>query len=131
MYCRFLCRCGAFPTSGKAKDELEAAINAYQQSSAELINSGRYDGRDDFTIVVQPFFEKTFLPVKVHQCYIFNDTINTGQLRSECLTCTFRTSCCSARMSRVQVATFAGSSVRNRKVINTSLLMVILALQIL
>ena len=33
----------------------------------------------------------------------------------ECLTCTFRASCCSARLSRAQVPTFAGSSVRDRK----------------
>ena len=39
----------------------------------------------------------------------------TGQVRSECLTCTFRASCCSARLSRAQVSAFAGSSVRDRK----------------
>ena len=33
--------------------------------------------------------------------------------RSECLTCTFRASCCSARLSRAQVPTFAVSSVRD------------------
>ena len=35
-------------------------------------------------------------------------------LRSQCLTCTFRASCCSARLSRAQVPAFAGSSVRDR-----------------
>ena len=39
----------------------------------------------------------------------------SGQIRSECLTCTFRAGCCSARLSRAQVPAFAGSSVRNRK----------------
>ena len=38
----------------------------------------------------------------------------SGQVRSECLTCTFRASCCSARLSRAQVPAFAGSSVRDR-----------------
>ena len=33
-----------------------------------------------------------------------------GQVRSECLTCTFRASCCSARLSLA----FTGSSVRDR-----------------
>ena len=37
------------------------------------------------------------------------------QVRSECLTCTFRASCCSARLSRAQVPAFAGSYVRDRK----------------
>ena len=36
-----------------------------------------------------------------------------GQVRSECLTCTFRQSCCSARLSRAQVTAIAGSSVRD------------------
>ena len=31
--------------------------------------------------------------------------IQPGQVRSECLTCTFRASCCSARLSRAQVRT--------------------------
>ena len=37
-----------------------------------------------------------------------------GQVRSECLTCTFRASCCSAHLSQAQVLTFVGSSVRDR-----------------
>ena len=36
-------------------------------------------------------------------------------LRSECLMCTFRASCCSTRLSRSQVPAFAGSPVRDRK----------------
>ena len=39
----------------------------------------------------------------------------THLVRSECLTCTFRASCCSARLSRAQVQAVAGSSVRDRK----------------
>ena len=41
-----------------------------------------------------------------------NSTVIKG--RSECLTCTFRASCGSARLSRTQVPAFAGSSVRDR-----------------
>ena len=37
------------------------------------------------------------------------------QFRSECFRCTFRASCCSARLSRAQVPAFACSSVRDRK----------------
>ena len=36
-----------------------------------------------------------------------------GQVRTECLTCTFRASCCSARLSRAQVPAFADSSIRD------------------
>ena len=37
------------------------------------------------------------------------------QVRSECLTCIFRASCCSARLSWAQVPAFVDSSVRDRK----------------
>ena len=37
------------------------------------------------------------------------------QVRSECLTCTYRASCCSVRLSRVQVPAFVGSSVRGQE----------------
>ena len=39
---------------------------------------------------------------------------NAGLVRSECLTCTFRANCCSARLSRAQVLAFAGSSLQDR-----------------
>ena len=38
------------------------------------------------------------------------------QLRSECLACTFRANCCSARLSRAQIPAFVGSSIRDRSV---------------
>ena len=38
-------------------------------------------------------------------------------IRSECLTCTFRASCCSAHLSRAQVPALAGFSVRDRLLI--------------
>ena len=41
--------------------------------------------------------------------------IRSGQVRLESLTCTFRASYCSARLSRAQVSAFTSSSVRDRK----------------
>ena len=43
------------------------------------------------------------------------DTLLPGQVRSECLMCTFRTSCCSTCLSQSQVPAFAGSSVQDQK----------------
>ena len=40
---------------------------------------------------------------------------NFIQVRSECLTCTFRASCCSVPLSWGQVPAFAGSSIRDRR----------------
>ncbi|CAK8680401.1 phospholipase B1, membrane-associated-like [Clavelina lepadiformis] len=34
----------------------------YQRLVSELVSSGKYDTKDDFTIVLQPFFEETVLP---------------------------------------------------------------------
>ena len=48
------------------------------------------------------------------ELYFINLLKHAGQVRSECLTCTFRASWCSARLSREQVPAFAGSSVRDR-----------------
>ena len=45
---------------------------------------------------------------------VYSCQVRSGQVRSECLTCTLRASCCSARLSRAQVLAFAGSSVRDR-----------------
>ena len=43
---------------------------------------------------------------------LMNYTFGSGS-GSECLTYTFRTSCCSARLSRAQVPTFAGLAAKN------------------
>ena len=42
----------------------------------------------------------------------FSVRLRSGQVSSEWLTCTFRASCCSARLTRAQVPAFAGSFVR-------------------
>ena len=57
------CPCAAFPTPDQAKT-LDDYVPRYQQILIDLVNSGRYDGRDDFTVVIQPFLSKTQLPRK-------------------------------------------------------------------
>jgi len=57
------CPCAAAPTPEQAKT-LNDYIVRYQQVLIDLVNSGRYYGRDDFTVVIQPFFSKTLLPRK-------------------------------------------------------------------
>uniref|UniRef100_G1RZD0 Phospholipase B1, membrane-associated n=1 Tax=Nomascus leucogenys TaxID=61853 RepID=G1RZD0_NOMLE len=42
---------------------LEAFSRAYQSSLRELVESGRYDTREDFSVVLQPFFQNVQLPV--------------------------------------------------------------------
>uniref|UniRef100_A0A1I8J9G7 Phospholipase B1, membrane-associated n=1 Tax=Macrostomum lignano TaxID=282301 RepID=A0A1I8J9G7_9PLAT len=55
----FECRCGAFK---QPTEELRQIVLEYQGNLSALVNSGVYDTRDDFTVVLQPFLEKTVLP---------------------------------------------------------------------
>ena len=71
----FTCRCGAFPGSDENKQELEDLVKAYQQGLRDLVKSGRYDTRDDFTVVDQPFFSETKIPTTVSY-KIVDHTIN-------------------------------------------------------
>jgi phospholipase B1 len=60
---KLVCPCAAYPTEEQEKI-LNEWIPQYQQGLVDLVNSGRYDGRQDFTVVVQPFLTKTELPRK-------------------------------------------------------------------
>jgi hypothetical protein len=59
------CPCAAFPTVEQAKI-LDDYIPRYQKVVSDLIASGRYDKRDDFTVVIQPFMANTQIPYKAN-----------------------------------------------------------------
>lgn len=54
---KFECSCGAYPKSEQAEAQLQEYISGYYKLTRELVESGRYDKSDDFTVVLQPFFE--------------------------------------------------------------------------
>ncbi|XP_078714139.1 LOW QUALITY PROTEIN: phospholipase B1, membrane-associated-like [Lampetra fluviatilis] len=61
---RLLCPC--FINPGEYSKELEEMVivnREYQTKTSNLIASGKYSNRDDFTVVLQPFFRNTFLPL--------------------------------------------------------------------
>ncbi|XP_070285022.1 phospholipase B1, membrane-associated [Myotis yumanensis] len=59
-----LCNCVLTPRENSPElARLEAITRAYQSSMLELVESGRYDTREDFSVVLQPFFHNTRLPI--------------------------------------------------------------------
>ena len=42
--------------------ETRKASEEYQEKLTELVNSGKYDSDNDFTVVIQPFFVDAQLP---------------------------------------------------------------------
>ncbi|XP_026194756.1 phospholipase B1, membrane-associated-like [Anabas testudineus] len=64
-FVRLICPCILKPLDGSS--ELQKVIDfnrAYQQAMRELIDSGRYDTHNNFTVVLQPFFREVFLPLQ-------------------------------------------------------------------
>ncbi|XP_041668835.1 phospholipase B1, membrane-associated isoform X2 [Cheilinus undulatus] len=58
-----VCPCILKPKDGSSELQKVRDFNAaYQLSMRELIDSGRYDTHDNFTVVLQPFFREVFLP---------------------------------------------------------------------
>ncbi|XP_054849217.1 phospholipase B1, membrane-associated [Eublepharis macularius] len=68
IYCprlimRSLCPCVVnYDVNSPEIEVLEATNRKYQEGTHRLIESGRYDTREDFTVVVQPFMERTTMP---------------------------------------------------------------------
>ena len=59
---QYVCPCAAFPKSKEQAMEIDSLTLQYQTLTEKLIESGRYDTRDDFTVVVQPFFKNFEVP---------------------------------------------------------------------
>jgi phospholipase B1 len=58
---RNTCPCCAYPSDAD-REALAKYIPEYKGRLIDLINSGRYDTKDDFTVVIQPFMADTPLP---------------------------------------------------------------------
>ncbi|XP_062254116.1 phospholipase B1, membrane-associated [Platichthys flesus] len=59
----FICPCILKPKEGSAELQRANDFNReYQRAMRELIDTGRYDTRDNFSVVLQPFMRKIILP---------------------------------------------------------------------
>ncbi|KAM3956769.1 LOW QUALITY PROTEIN: phospholipase B1, membrane-associated [Aphomia sociella] len=79
--------CACFHRGGGELQDMVRMSRLYQKAEAMLVESGRYDTRDDFTVVWQPFMKlfnaplpiKTPLPLVIHQSYITHDCFHFSQ----------------------------------------------------
>ena len=80
--CSFLhkkvCPCAAYPASKQAEDILDSYIRGYHTLTQSLVDSGRYETRDDFTVVIQPFFKDFTLP------RLKDDSIDFSYMAPDC-----------------------------------------------
>jgi len=58
-FCSPYCPC----VFGSTLDGVRALALEYQAALSEIIDSGRYDGDDSFTVVLQPFLRNTTPPL--------------------------------------------------------------------
>merc|ERR1711916_28698 len=56
-----LCSCGT-DSKQDVRDGVSEMTLQYQELTNAIVNKGKYEDRDDFTVVVQPFFEYTDIP---------------------------------------------------------------------
>ena len=54
--------CGCGHGSNADEEGLSSLSREYQRVVQDLVNSGRYDGKSDFTVVNQPFLRETAPP---------------------------------------------------------------------
>ena len=73
-----ICPCAAFPTEDQTK-LLEDYTPQYEDVIRKLVRSRRYEKRDDFTVVIQPFMTKTPWPYRNN-----NNTIDFSYLAPDC-----------------------------------------------
>ncbi|CAG5125132.1 unnamed protein product, partial [Candidula unifasciata] len=57
-----VCHCVANPSSEEEARRAVRLREEYQKVTQNLVASGRYDTRDDFTVVLQPFYRNSTLP---------------------------------------------------------------------
>ncbi|KAJ8983279.1 hypothetical protein NQ317_010529 [Molorchus minor] len=84
MMCRFLHSlfCACFHQGGNEMEWMTMLTKEYQQAEEELVMSGRYDKRDDFTVVLQPFMKSFNVPEDPDHWY--DEVIDISYITHDC-----------------------------------------------
>ncbi|RUS85406.1 hypothetical protein EGW08_006849, partial [Elysia chlorotica] len=64
-----LCACMALPKNKAAFERNLRIREAFQKAAEDVVNSGNYDQKEDFTVVLQPFYKRTDPPKKTSVSY--------------------------------------------------------------
>ncbi|CAG9769266.1 unnamed protein product [Ceutorhynchus assimilis] len=80
LFHRLFCAC--FHEGGNEMDTITTLTQEYQQAEEDLIFSGRYDQRDDFTVVIQPFIKLFNAPDDPFRRY--DEVIDISYITHDC-----------------------------------------------
>ncbi|CAG9864127.1 unnamed protein product [Phyllotreta striolata] len=82
--CRLLHRlfCECFHKGGDEMNVITSLTKAYQRAEEELILSGRYDKKEDFTVVLQPFMKSFNAPDDPE--HRFDEVIDISYITHDC-----------------------------------------------
>ncbi|XP_022919287.1 phospholipase B1, membrane-associated-like [Onthophagus taurus] len=84
MICKIMHRlfCACFHQNGNEMELITKMVRDYQEAEKILIDSGRYDTKDDFTVVIQPFMKFFNTPANFNEAR--DEVIDNSYITHDC-----------------------------------------------